>query len=82
MHKLLTALAAASALALYATAAQAECPGNHNVTASTAPSQEAVSMSTYDGAPPQPVVQDEAASAEAATPVCAEGDKDCAAGTK
>mgnify|MGYP000274080371 CR=1 FL=1 len=34
------------------------------------------------GAPPQPVVQDEAASAEAATPVCAEGDKDCAAGTK
>ena len=81
MHKLLTAVAA-SALALFATAAQADCPGHDNVTASIAPSQDAVSMSTHDGAPPQPVVQDGTASAEAAKPACADGDKDCAAGTK
>ena len=82
MHKLLTAFAAASALALYATAAQAECPGNHTVTASTAPSQETVSMSTHDGTLVPPVVQDDARTAEAAAPACAEGDKDCAAGTE
>lgn len=83
MHKLLTAFAAASALALSATAAQAECPGSHNVTASMAPSQEAVSMSTYDGALAPPAVEEEAKVADAAAAqACADGEKECAAGTE
>ena len=83
MQKLLTTLAAASALVLVASAAQADCYGNHNVTASKAPADEAVSMSTYDGAVAPPVAEEAKDTAEAATtPVCAEGDKDCATGTE
>jgi hypothetical protein len=74
MRKLLTA---AAALALMASAAQAECYGDHDVTASSEKPQQGVAMSTYDGAN-APVLTDEEKTAEAAKPVCAEGDKDCA----
>jgi hypothetical protein len=75
MRKLLTA---AAALALMASAAQAECYGDHNVTASSEKPQQGVAMSTYDGANAPVVLTDEEKTAEAAKPVCAEGDKDCA----
>ena len=74
MRKLLTA---AAALALMASAAQAECYGDHNVTASSEKPQQGVALSTYDGAN-APVLTDEEKTAEAAKPACAEGDKDCA----
>jgi hypothetical protein len=79
MHKLITGLAAATALALSASAAYADCSG-HNVTASSEPT-ETVTMSTYDGSAVPPTVETEK-TAEATTSVCAEGDKDCAAATK
>jgi hypothetical protein len=82
MQKLLTAFAAASALTFCATAAQADCYGDHNVTASKAPAEESVSMSTYDGALVPPATEEAAETSEAAPPPCAEGDKDCADGTK
>ena len=82
MQKLLTTFAAASALALLASAAQADCVGNHNVMATKAPAEQTVTMSTYDGALTPPTAEEQAKSAEATAPVCAEGDKDCAAGTK
>jgi len=82
MPKLLI-LAAAAALALGATAAQADCYSSHNVTASKAPAEQAVSMSTHDDVPAPPVADAEAGiTDDAAAPVCAEGDKDCAVGTK
>ena len=79
MQKLLTGIAAAAALAFFASAAQADCSG-HNVTASSE-RQEGVAMSTYDGATVPPVAKVEK-TAEATVPVCAEGDKDCAAATE
>lgn len=82
MHKLLTVTAAIAALVISASAAQADCVGNHNVTASKAPAKEVVAISTYDGALNPPAIQDEARKAEATTPVCAEGEKDCAPGTE
>ena len=81
MHKLLTVTAAIAALTISAAAAQADCVGNH-VMASKAPAKEVVAISTYDGALPPPAIVEDPKTAEAATPVCAEGDKDCAAGTK
>jgi hypothetical protein len=79
MQKLLTSLAAASVLAFLASAAQADCSGDHNVTASADQGQRAVAMSTHDGAlpPPQITEDDDATTEAAATPVCAEGEKDC-----
>ncbi len=82
MRKLFTSLAAASALAVLASAAQAECFGSHNVTASTAPTGSDVTMSTYDGSLTQPAAEEEKTADAAAAPVCAEGDKDCAPATK
>ena len=83
MQKLLTTFAAASAMVLVASAAQADCYGSHNVTASKAPAEESVTMSTYDGALVPPVAEETEKTTEtAATPACAEGDKDCAAGTE
>jgi hypothetical protein len=83
MQKLLTTILAAGAFAVAASAARADCYGDHNVTASKAPSVEAVSISTHDG-PPVPVAVEEAEkkAEAAATPACAEGDKDCKAGTE
>jgi hypothetical protein len=72
-----TLLTAAAALALMATAAQADCYGNHNVTASAEKPQEGVAMSTYDGAAAPPVVTEEAKPAEASVKPCEEGE-DCA----
>jgi hypothetical protein len=82
MHKLLTSLAAASAVALLASSAQAACSG-HSVTASSQQVEEGVAMSTYDGAatPASTEVEEKAAEASA-EPVCAEGDKNCADATK
>lgn len=77
MKKLLIGIAATSALALFASAAHADCVGNHNVTASAPASQKGVAMSTYDGTPTT-VTTEEAKSAEAA-PSCAVGEKDCKA---
>jgi hypothetical protein len=79
MQKLLTSLAAAAALAFSVSVAQADCYQNHNVTASVAQPDETIAMSTYDGPPARPAVEDEdKAAAAAAQPACAEGDKDCA----
>ncbi len=75
MRKFLTGMAAVSALALFASAAQAACPGNHNVTASAPQSQRAVAVSTYDGATATTVAEEEKATEAAAS--CANGDKDC-----
>ena len=79
MQKLLTGLAAASTLVFFASAAQAACDWHQSdVTASADQSQQAVAMSTHDGAPvPPPVVEDEGATEAAATPVCSEDEKDC-----
>lgn len=74
MRKLLTGFAAASALALLATAAQAECYHGH-VTAK-APSEETVAMNTTVATPATAV--EVAKAAEAATiPACPEGVADC-----
>jgi hypothetical protein len=75
MQKLLTSLAAAAALTLCASIAQADCYENHNVTATVDQPKETVAMSTHDG-PLPPVAEDEAKAAAAAT-TCADGDKDC-----
>lgn len=80
VQKLLTGFAAASALVLFASAAQAQCSGNHNVTASTE-TEQIVTMSTYDGPLVPPSIPEVQELAKAAA-VCAEGEKDCAAGTK
>lgn len=82
MQKLLTGLAAVSALAMLATSAQAACSG-HDVTASSQQVEKVVAMSTYDGAttPVSGELEGKAADATA-QPVCAEGDKDCDAATK
>jgi hypothetical protein len=78
MQKLLTGLAAASVLALLASAAQAACDWHQSVTASADQSQQAVAMSTHDGAPvPPPVVEDQGATEAAATPVCSEDEEEC-----
>lgn len=82
MRKLFTSLAAASALALVSSAAQAECFGGHNVTASTAPAEADVAMSTYDGSLTPPAAEEEKTADAASAPVCAEGDKDCTPAAK
>lgn len=81
MRTILTSLAATSALALFATAASAECYSGHKaVTASADQAQESVAMSTYDGTPP--AVDTEAKAEAAAVPApCAEGEA-CKDGTK
>jgi hypothetical protein len=79
MKKLLTA---AAALALMATAAQADCYGGHDVTASAEKPQEGVAMSTYDGTTAPPVATDEAKPAKASTTACEPGDEGCAAEDK
>jgi len=73
MHKLLTGIAAAASIALFASAAQADCTGH--VTAEKAQSKQSVAMSTYDGKVAQEV-------AKPAATACAEGQKDCAPATK
>ena len=49
MQKLLTSLAAAAALTLCASVAQADCYDNYNVTAGVEQPKETVAMSTHDG---------------------------------
>ena len=74
MTKLLSGVAAAGALALFSSAAFADCSG-HNVTADAQSTKQTVAMSTFDG----PVVQPASEEGKAA---CAEGDKDCAPASK
>ena len=81
MQKLLTSLAAAAALTLCASVAQADCYENHNVTAGVEQPKETVAMSTHDGPLVPPAVEGEAKTAAAAT-TCAEGDKDCVPASK
>lgn len=70
MQKLLTGLAASAALAIFVSSAQADCSfHNKQVTASNAPQEEGVAMSTYDG-PATPE--------ETAQTTCPDGAKDCA----
>ncbi len=75
MHKVLTGLAAASALFAFVSAAQAECVGNHNVTASAAKKQETLAMSTSNGPLAPPVATEESKVAQVT--LCADGEKDC-----
>ncbi len=80
MHKLLTGLAAASALFAFATAAQAECYGSHNVTASADTKQEAVASTAVEAAPlSAPAAAEESSVAQLT--LCAEGEKDCSTET-
>lgn len=79
MTKLLSSVAVAGSLALFASAAFADCVGDHNVTASADPAKETVAMSTYDGPAVPPVAEEED---KTAAVTCAEGDKDCTPATK
>jgi hypothetical protein len=74
MNKLVTGLAATAALALMASAGQACSFHETHVTASIDKVDEAVSMSTHDGA--IRTIVDEAAET-AAAPACPEGVTDC-----
>lgn len=80
MTKLLTALAAASVVALAASAAQADCYRGHDVTASVEKPRQDVAMSTYDGPATPPAVDVSEAPQPVATPCT--GDADCALATK
>ena len=76
MTKLVTGFAAASALFAFVSAAQAECFGNHKVTASAESSQETVAVSRDDGAVPPSVTVEESQVAQAS--LCVDGEKECA----
>lgn len=73
MKKLLGSLAATAALALFASSAQAECSFHNKQVMASAPAQESVAVSTYDGPAPI-VVEDE--TVQAATD-CTADQKDC-----
>ena len=77
MTKLLSGVAAAGALALFSSAAFADCAG-HNVTADAQSTKQTIAMSTFDG----PVVQPTSQDGDQAAATCAEGDKDCVPATK
>lgn len=79
MTKLLSSVAMAGALALFASAASADCVGDHNVTADAQSTKQTVAMSTYDGPAVPPVAEEED---KTAAVTCAEGDKDCTPATK
>ncbi len=82
MRTILTTLAATSALALFATAANADCYSGHKaVSASADQAQERVVISSYDGTPP--VLETETKKPESAkVPApCAEGEV-CEVATK
>ncbi len=79
MTKLLSSVAVAGSLALFASAAFADCVGNHNVTADAQATKQTVAMSTYDGPVVPPVAEEED---KTAAVTCAEGDKDCTLATK
>lgn len=81
MQKLLAGLALASVIGVLGPAAQAECVGNHNVTASSEKSEPQVAISTYDGSTVQPVVEEPAKPVEAVA-TCPAGEKDCTPGTE
>jgi hypothetical protein len=72
-------LIAASAVALL-TSSSFAC-GWNNVSASAKPAEQTIAMSTYDGARTAPTLVTPKA-ADAAQPVCAEGDAACAPATK
>lgn len=67
MQKLLTGLAAGAALALFATAAQADCGFHEQVTADMSTPEETIVVGTHDAAPTTP----------ATTVECAPDAKDC-----
>ena len=81
MRTILTSLAVTSALAIFATAAHAECYSGHKaVTASADQAQENVAISTYDGTPTAIEAEAKAEAAKVPAP-CAEGEV-CEQGTK
>lgn len=87
MHKLLTGVAAAAALALMSSAGLACDYHKNHVTAEAPQAQQGVAMSTYDGATAPPVTAEADGTAKAATAsvtisVCAAGDEDCAAASE
>lgn len=72
MRPILTVLAAMPALALFATAASAECFGHKAVTADADQAQVSVAMSTFDGT--RPAIDAETKVEATVVPVpCAEG---------
>jgi hypothetical protein len=77
MHKLFTSLAAAAALGLLSSTAQAcDLYESAQVTASVAQVPETVAMSIYSGTPPV-IVEDEAPTDAAPTIECPDGEADC-----
>ena len=80
MRTIISTLATASAFALVASVASADCGGHSQVTASKA-SKQAVAMSTYSG--PAPTTQTEAPKpTQVAAAECPEGAADCTPATK
>lgn len=77
MQKLLTTLAAAGALALAASTAQADCAFHNKMAmASNAPTEESVSLSTHEEPATTTVVE------EVAATDCPAGQTDCAPAQK
>jgi len=82
MTKTVTALASAAALALFASAAYADCSGAHNVTASAEKEKQVVAMTTVQEPVRQPAIEQSADKPLNAAPVCAAGKNDCPTGTE
>ena len=73
MRPILTMLAVTSTVALFATAANAECGSRHQaVTANADQAQVSVAMSTYDGTPSAAVAETKVEATAVPVP-CAEG---------
>ena len=84
MQKAVTTIATAAALALFASAANAECFGHNDVTASAGEeTKQTVAISTYDGPVLQPTAEDAAAAdTTVVDTTCSAEEKDCTPATK
>ena len=80
MHKFLIGITAPAALLGFSAAAQAECFGNHKVTASAEQKQETTAASTAQGPLPPSASTEQTTVAQVA--LCADGKNDCADATK
>jgi hypothetical protein len=83
MRKIVTTLVPAAALALFATAASADCfDGHKNVTASADVGKQVVAMSTTTAPVLQPVVEEMKVEPAKAEPVCSGDENSCSPATK
>ena len=83
MRKIVTTLASAAALALFATAASADCfDGHKNVTASADDGKQVVAMSTTATPVLQPAVEETKVEAAKVETVCSGDENSCTPATK